>query len=96
MTENAKRLTVFAAVVHNAIDSAINLQTVLDTELERINNAIDLFSEGKLSPGHFRAALAYRDYLQRYQLFTETISSVDTNYFLESDYHFELPHESED
>lgn len=93
MTDNAKHLIVFTAIVHNAIESAISVQSVLDNELERVNRAIDLFSEGKLSPGHFKAALSYRDYLQRFRQFTEVVSSVDTNYFLDSDYHFVLPDE---
>lgn len=93
MTENTKHLTVFAAVVHNAIDSAMKVQPVLDQELERVDKAVDLFSKGELSPGHFKTALRYRDFLQKYRQFTEVVSSVDTNYFLDSDYHFVLPNE---
>lgn len=93
MTENAKRLTVFAAVVHNAIESAINLQTVLDDEFQRVNDAIDLFPNGQISPGMLKAALSYRDYLLKFKQLTEVVSSVDTNYFLESDYQFTLPDE---
>lgn len=93
MSDNAKSLTVFAAVVHNAIDSAINVQSILDEEFKKVDVAVDLFYEGGLSIGHFKAALAYRDYLQKYRQFTEVISSVDTNYFLDSDYHFVLPNE---
>lgn len=93
MTENAKRLTVFVAVVHNAIDSAISLQSILDQEFERVDKAVELFSKSELSAGHFKSALRYRDYLSKYRQFTEVVSSVDTNYFLDSDYHFVLPDE---
>lgn len=95
MTDNTKRLIVFTAIVHNAIDSAISLQATLELEFGRVNEAIDLFSEGKISPGHFKAALAYRDYLNKFKMLTETVSSVDTNYFLDSDYRFELPDEED-
>lgn len=95
MTDNSKRLIVFAAIVHNAVDYAIGLQDTLDREFSRVNTAIDLFAEGKLSPGHFKAALAYRDYLTKFKALTETVSSVDTNYFLDSDYRFALPDEED-
>lgn len=93
MTDNTKSLTVFAAVVHNAIDSAMGLQSILDQEFGRVDKAIELFSKGELSPGHFKAALRYRDYLSKYRQLTEIVSSVDTNYFLDNDYHFVLPDE---
>lgn len=93
MTENAKRLTVFAAVVHNAIDSALLLVPVLEEEFQRVESAIDLFPDGQISPGMLKAALSYRDHLIKFKQLTEVVSSVDTNYFLESDYQFTLPDE---
>lgn len=91
MNENSKRLTVFASVVHNASELAVNIMDALQAELEKTDKAILLLGDGKLSSGHALAAVRYREYLWRIRAMMDAVTGIDTNYFLDNDYSFELP-----
>lgn len=91
MNENSKRLTVFASVVHNASELAVDIMDALQAELEKTDKAILLLGDGKLSSGHALAAVRYREYLWRIRAMMDAVTGIDTNYFLDNDYSFELP-----
>lgn len=95
MTENSKRLTVFASVVHNASEVAVNLLEVLQTEIEKTDKAILMIGDGKLSSGHALAAIRYREYLWKVRAMMDAVTGIDTNYFLDNDYSFDLPEEGD-
>lgn len=93
MTDNSKRLTVFASVVHNASELAVNIMDVLQAEIEKTDKAILMIGGGNLSSGHALAAIRYREYLWRVRAMMDAVTGIDTNYFLDNDYSFELPDE---